>query len=250
LMFDSQHYATGHAGMEGDTVRWYLNYLWNTTGPILLLALLGAVWGIASRSREIMILSTFPVVYLLFISRFIVRNDRTLLPSLAFLFILATLAVAQLHDRATRSTRRTIRTASVAALIALLFGGVVLMSTLTVQDSLRLNTTDSRETARIWMAENLPSGAKVAIESYAPFVDPERYAVQGLFRMIDHAPEWYVERGFDYLVFSEGIFARFYAEPEKYATETAQYDAFFDRFELVRLFTDGGYEVRVYRVTP
>lgn len=250
LMFDNQHYATGHAGMEGDTVRWYLGYLWNAAGPILLLTLFGMVWGIASRSREIVILSTFPVVYLLFISRFVVRNDRTLLPSLAFLFILAALAVAQLLDRVTRSTSRAIRYTSIAALTALMLVTVVLMSTLTVQSSLRLNTVDSRETARIWIAENLPSGAKVAIESYAPFVDPERFSVQGFFRMIDQTPEWYVEQGFEYLVFSEGIFGRFYAEPEKYAAEIAQYDAFFDRFELVRLFTDGGYEVRVYRVTP
>ena len=59
-----------------------------------------------------------------------------------------------------------------------------------------------------------------------------------------------MEQGFEYLVFAEGIFGRFYAEPEKYASEIAQYDAFFERFELIRLFTDGGYEVRVYRVNP
>ena len=74
--------------------------------------------------------------------------------------------------------------------------------------------------------------------------------MQGFFRMIDRAPEWYIEEGFDYLVFSDYVFGRFYAEPDKYAAEIAQYDAFFDRFELVRVFTDGGYEVRVYRVTP
>ena len=250
LIYDSQHYATGHPGMEGDTVRWYLDYLWNTSGPILLLALVGMGWGIASRSREAVILSTFPVVYLLFISRFTVRNDRTLLPALAFLFLLAALAIYQLHGRLTRSASRAMRIASVATLAALMLVVVGLMSSLSAQDSLRLNTVDSRETARVWIAENLPSGVKVALESYAPFVDPERYSVQGFFRIIDHTPEWYVEQGFEYLVFAEGIFGRFYAEPEKYASEIAQYDAFFERFELIRLFTDGGYEVRVYRVNP
>lgn len=249
LVFDSQHYAAGHPGMEGDTVRWYLNYLWDTSGPLLLLALLGMVWGIASGSREILVLSTFPVTYLLFISRFVVRNERTLLPALAFLFILAALAVAQLFDRLARPSSRAFRYASITALVALTLVVVVLMSSLTVQSSIRLNTVDSRETARIWIAENLPEGAKVGLESYAPFTDPNVFSVQGFFQMIDHAPEWYIEQGFDYLVFSEGIFGRFYAEPDKYAAEIAQYDAFFERFELVRLFTDGGYEVRVYRVT-
>lgn len=250
LVFDSKHYAGGHPGMEGDTVRWYLNYLWDTSGPILLLALAGMVWGIASGSREVIVLSTFPVIYLLFISRFTVRNDRTLLPALAFLDILATLAVAQILDRLARPSSRAFRIASITSLTALMLVVVVLMSTLTVQSSIVLTAVDSRETSRIWIAENLPAGAMVALESYAPFTDPSVFAVQGFFRMIDHTPEWYVEQGFDYLVFSEGIFGRFYAEPDKYAAEIAQYDAFFERFEPVRLFTDGGYEVRIYRVTP
>jgi 4-amino-4-deoxy-L-arabinose transferase-like glycosyltransferase len=250
LAYDSQHYAAGHPGMEGDTVRWYLEYLWSTTGPVLLLALVGMVWGIASRSGEAVILSTFPVAYLLFISRFTVRNDRTLLPALAFLFLLAALAIYQLHGRLILSTSRAIRYTSTAALTALVLVIVVLMSSLSVQDALRLNTVDSRETARTWIVENLPPGTKVALESYAPFVDPERYSVQGFTWLISHTPEWYVEQGFEYLVFAEGMFGRFYAEPDRYATEIAQYEAFFERFELVRLFTDGGYEVRVYRVNP
>ena len=250
MVFDRQHYTTGHAGMEGDTVRWYLSYLWNTTGPIMLLSLLAMVWGIGSRSREIMILSTFPLAYLLFISRFAVRNDRTLLPALAFLFILATLAVAQLFDRFTRQPSRVFGHASTAALTTLVLAVVMLMSAQTVRHSLRLSTVDSRETGRVWLSQNLPPGAKVALESYAPYVPRGRFSVQGFGRMIYNPPEWYVEQGFDYLVFSEGIYGRFYAEPAKYGTEIAQYDAFFDRFTLVQLFADGGLEVRVYRVTP
>jgi 4-amino-4-deoxy-L-arabinose transferase-like glycosyltransferase len=250
LMFDSQHYATGHAGMEGDAVQWYLHYLWSTSGPILLLALLGLGWGIASRSRDIAILSSFPIVYLLFISRFAVRNERTLLPALAFLFILAVVAVTQLAGWVAHSRSQAVRYGSKAALTALMIVPIVLMLALTVQDALRLNTVDSRETARIWIAENLPAGANVAVESYAPFVQPERFHVQGFSEMIDHTPDWYVEQGFEYLVFGQGMYGRFYAEPEKYAAEIAQYDSFFGRFELVRLFTDGDYEVRVYRVTP
>jgi len=250
LAFNSQHYATGNAGMEGDAARWYLEYMWNTTGPVLPLALLGMVWGIASRTREVAILSVFPVLYLLFISCFVVRNDRTLLPALPFLLILAALALFQLYERATRLASQAIRTVSLTGLSALVLVAVVQMSWLSVQDSLRLNTVNSRETARVWIAENLPPGAKIAIESYAPFVDPARFAVQGFIRLIDHTPDWYVEQGFEFLVFTQGMSGRFYAEPEKYAAEIAQYDALLDRLELVRLFTDGGYNVRVYRVLP
>lgn len=66
--------------------------------------------------------------------------------------------------------------------------------------------------------------------------------------MIDYKPEWYVENGFDYLVFGQGMYGRFYKESEKYDVEVAQYDNFFNRFTPVKIFTDGGYEVRIYAV--
>jgi hypothetical protein len=66
--------------------------------------------------------------------------------------------------------------------------------------------------------------------------------------MIYHAPEWYVEKGFEYLVFSEGMYGRFYREPQRYRGEVAQYDSFFSRFPLVKTFDDSGLEVRIYRV--
>jgi hypothetical protein len=72
--------------------------------------------------------------------------------------------------------------------------------------------------------------------------------VQGFYKLTDHPAEWYAENGFEYLVFSQGMFARFYREPTKYAAEVARYEALFDASQLVRQFTDGGYEVRIYHL--
>jgi len=72
--------------------------------------------------------------------------------------------------------------------------------------------------------------------------------VQRFGRMIDHEPGWYIQQNFDYLVFSQGMYGRFYREPERYRNEISQYDNLFRQFNLVMMFTDGGYEVRVYRV--
>ena len=55
-------------------------------------------------------------------------------------------------------------------------------------------------------------------------------------------------KAIDYLVFSETMFRRFYADPVKFAADIARYEALFSTFEEVKVFTDGGYEVRVYRV--
>ena len=53
---------------------------------------------------------------------------------------------------------------------------------------------------------------------------------------------------FEYLVFSQGMYGRFYNEPEIYSSEVSQYDGFFSRFGLVKMFTDGDYEIRNYKV--
>ena len=47
----------------------------------------------------------------------------------------------------------------------------------------------------------------IAIESYAPWVDPEA-VVQGLYRLTEHPPEWFVNEGYDYVVFSQRTVGR------------------------------------------
>jgi 4-amino-4-deoxy-L-arabinose transferase-like glycosyltransferase len=248
LKFEAQHYSTGHAGMEGNTLRWYLEYMWQTAGVISVLAMLQILRGIYLRYKEIILLSTFPIVYFVFISRFIVRNDRTFLPLTPFLFLLAASFLVYLLGKANALQSKLLRQMSAFAIVGFLVVGLILPASKTITDTLRLVTPDSRETARIWMDNNLPVGAKIAIESYSPYVDPSRFHVQGFGRMIDHEPEWYIDQGFDYLVFSQGMYKRFYLEPEKYGIEISQYNDLFEQFPLVRLFTDGGYEVRVYEV--
>lgn len=248
LRFEVQHYSTGHAGMEGNTLKWYLNYMWKTGGGLYLLAFLGVLYGFVLRPKETSLLSIFPIVYFAFISRFVVRNDRTFLPMTTFLFLLAAWFLMTIFDKL-----RKVQIASLQRLFPGVFAGLVIAVlafpiSKTIADIRNLTTVNSRETARIWIDNNLPPGAKIALESYSPFVNPSRFSVQGFARIIDHEPEWYVEQGFDYLVFSQGMYGRFYHEPERYESEISQYNNFFKRFYLVKQFTDGNYEIRVYRV--
>ena len=248
LRFEARHYSTGHAGMEGNTLRWYLEYMWQTSGVIYILAVLEILRGIYLRSKEIILLSIFPIVYFAFISSFVVRNDRTFLPLTPFLFVLAASFLAYLISWASELQSKALCKLFISVIACLSFASLILPISKTLTDTIRVTTVNSRETARIWVNNNLPAGAKIAIESYSPFVDPSRFSVQGFGRMIDHEPEWYVEQGFDYLIFSQGMYGRFYREPERYESEVSQYDNLFGRFTLIKTFTDGGYEVRVYRV--
>jgi len=132
---------------------------------------------------------------------------------------------------------------AIGMLILVSFGTPFLQTT---KNAIRLTTVDSRETARIWIERNLPYGTRIAIESYAPYVDPQRFFVQGFGRLIDHPLAWYTANEFEYLVFSQGMFGRFYQEPDRYANEVSQYQELFRAFDMVKTFTDGGYEVRIY----
>jgi 4-amino-4-deoxy-L-arabinose transferase-like glycosyltransferase len=246
LQFDAQHYSTGHAGMEGNTLSWYLAYLWRVEGPVALLAVLEILRGIYARSKQTILLSTFPLVYFTFISSLVVRNDRTLLPVTPFLFLLASSLLASLLRQT--NIGRSKRKLPIFAIGALILISLTLPFLQTVKNTIRLTTVDSRETARIWIDDNLPNGARIAIESYAPYVDPQRFSVQGIGAMIHHPAEWYITNGFEYLIFGQGMFGRFYREPDRYFNEVAAYESLFRAFDMVKTFTDGGYEVRIYHV--
>jgi hypothetical protein len=45
------------------------------------------------------------------------------------------------------------------------------------------------------------------------------------------------------------MFGRFYREPDRYSRQVSQYEELFRAFEMVKTFDDGGYEIRVYRLT-
>ncbi|OQA16700.1 MAG: hypothetical protein BWY63_02664 [Chloroflexi bacterium ADurb.Bin360] len=208
----------------------------------------GIVYGAIRHPKETVLLSIFPVAYFAFISNFIVRNDRTFLPLAAFLFVLAAWFLIELPDKFRTLQPESLRKPALAILAGLALVALAQPISKTIADARSLETVNSRETARVWIDNNLPPGAKVAIESYAPFVDPSRFAVQGFVRMIENAPEWYSEQGFDYLVFSQGIYGRFYREPERYHNEKSQYDALFEYFNPVMILTDGDYEIRILSI--
>jgi hypothetical protein len=247
-LYEFRHYRTGHAGMEGNSLVWYLSYAWRIEGLVTILAVLETARAWYRCDKPAMLLSAFPLTYFAFISLFTVRNDRTFLPITPFLFVLGSAVLVRCYQQAAGLRSRWSRTAVSVLLAIILIAALGMPAILTIRFGKELNKVDSRETARIWIEENLPPEARVALESYAPFVEPNRFLVQGIGKMIDHEPDWYVAEGFEYLVFSQGMFGRFFTEPGKYALEVAAYQRFFETFELARRFTDGGYEVRIYRV--
>jgi 4-amino-4-deoxy-L-arabinose transferase-like glycosyltransferase len=250
LRYEAHHYSSGHPGEEGNTLEWYLTYMRDTAGGLYLLSAMGIIYGFFVHPRETALLSIFPVAYFLFINGFIVRNDRTFLPIISFLFLLAAWFVVNLFDKIKTMPASSLRNTFFVAAACLAIAAVAQPLSRTVIDAYRLTTANSREAARVWIDSNLLPGSKIAIESYAPFVDPSSFRVQGFGKMIYHDPEWYVEQGFNYLVFSEVMYGRFYEEPGRYSNEVFRYNSLFSRFHPVRAFGKNGNEVRVYQIIP
>lgn len=248
LQFEGRHYSTGHAGMEGEPLKYYLKWLWQVEGPISVLSVLEIVRGIYVRSKKILVLSVFPLVYFPFICSFTVRNDRTLMPMTPFLFLLASSLLVVLLKRAS-SFRANQFLLSGFLIIAVILTFLFTPLTQTVKGDIKFSHKDSREISRIWINQNLPRGSRIAIEAYSPFVDPKLFVVEGTGAMINHPPDWYKKEKFDYLVFGQNMFGRYYNDKGIYYKQIEKYEELFRKFTLVKDFKDGGYEVKIYKVT-
>jgi 4-amino-4-deoxy-L-arabinose transferase-like glycosyltransferase len=246
---DFRHYAGGHAGMEGNVPGWYLQELWLGAGIAAALACAQMVIAARERLAASIVLAVFTIVYVLFICQFPVRNDRTLLPIIPCVLLLATMcgmrlaAWPVLRQHVSPSMRN-------ALLVALAIGSSAMPLMRTIRQGVQLTTIDSRTTAREWINTQLPLHSIVAVESYAPFVDPGRFRIVQQERAIDKPIQWYLDQGVDYIVLSQGMFGRYFGNQQLYPVETAYYVQLMNSLKLVKRFTDGGYEVLVYGTSP
>jgi 4-amino-4-deoxy-L-arabinose transferase-like glycosyltransferase len=254
VKFQSHHYSTGHAGFEGDSLRWYLNYLWRVEGLVVLVGVFQVLLGTLQRHKYTLLLAVFPVLYFPFICGYVVRNFQTVLPITPFVLMLA--AVCLVKNWAIIQTPQPKKVLAVVAGIAVLSLVIVPPFVTTLKNRF---VRDNRESARLFLEGFLPKGTRFALESYAPFLDPERYMVKGFTRLIDQPPIWYKGQGFQYLVSSQAMYGRFFLNPQRYRGEVFRYEELFRSFELIKSFPagdfdklihmGGGYEIRIYRVS-
>lgn len=247
LLGEYLHYAGGHAGMEGNSAQWYLSYLLTSEGPIYVFVLVAIVYAFWAGQRQMILVSMFSLLYLGLIVHFPVRNDRTLFPALAFMAILLCQLLSEALSWLGRQ-RRAVAVIGGSLLLALVCSSSAVAARSNGQWIRMLTVTDSRTTAVPWIEENLPAGAKIGVEAYAPFISPAHFEVVDIDKLIDHSLEWYRAEGFDYVVISEWEFGLYLYDSANYPQEAAQYEALFEALVPVKVFQDGGYEVRIYRV--
>jgi 4-amino-4-deoxy-L-arabinose transferase-like glycosyltransferase len=242
LRHQATHYTTGHLGMEGAAPLYYALSLLEHEGFVFPLALAAAVLAVLRRSKPLLLVVGLVVPYLLIIGSIQVRNERTLVPIIPLLFVLAAEAVRWFfaHERAVALAHRPALRFIVCAAL------VVWPLSVSMYQSARATSLDSRQTARKWIVKKLPRRARVAVDAYSVYVDPRRYKVKG-FYSIATSPAKDLDRHFDYLVLSHAYRNRYVMHPRRYATELRRYERRLRHFELIKRFGDGGYRIEIYR---
>ena len=240
-----QDYATGWPGQEGDVIQWYIVYLEKHEGLVVLAAISGIVFAFLKRNKIILIPAIFSVIYFAFISSFQIRNEQTILPLIPILHILGGTAISLLlvHFQTTLQNPRVRLAFLGLALLAIL---IPLMQTIPRAVSVIL--PDSRETSRLWINENIPPGSVIALEAFSPYIDPNIYQVLPTNQWMPLSIQMYKDLSVDYLVFSEDMFGRYYKNPKLYHRNILVYEELFKQLEPVKIFNDGGYEVRIYHM--
>ncbi|HEX2130050.1 MAG TPA: glycosyltransferase family 39 protein [Actinophytocola sp.] len=218
LEFERQHYATGHDGMEGDTVSYYVDLLVSREGVLVAAALAGLLTvALVLRDRwpVAVILLAFPVVYGVSIAMQTVRNDRTAMLLLAPLAVLPALVVERLKGR--------VLVTAGAGLAAL---AVAVATTWPAP-----GPTTWRQ-ARDWLDER--PGTTLLVEAYSPYPDPDRHRIIGRTRLIDGT----IPPGTDYVVAAETMYGRYLTGA--YPAAEAAYDRLFRQHREVARFTGNG----------
>jgi len=243
LLSETRHYAVeGHEGMEGGAPIWYLRYFALFEGPVLLLA----AWRIIRRRNEpaTALAAVFPMIYIVAICMIPVRNARTALPALPFLFLLAGWTTASLGRAIAQAPGPRIR--RIAAVCALVGGLAALPLARSISFDVNLVNGDGRLAAARWIARNLPPNSGISVEGYGPFVSPYIYQVYPVHTIADYPPSHFRQKGIRFLVMGETMIARFRAYPEENAERLKRYAALETEYMELGRFNQGGYEVRVY----
>ena len=262
----------GWLGFENAGNGFWFNVTPNLTGAVgvvlVVLAVAGLAWALWRRTPLDLLLAPYVVVYFVYIGTWKELADRYLLPIVPLLLLLAARVCVELVALTPPRTRR-VAVLAAAGVLAVAF-------VVPLRDSIAydrtLSGTDTRELAREWIQQNVPTGSLIAVENYGPPLVREdvldHYAAAGLdpaayrlLRLKLPAPETrdrvrdlrrLRREGVEYVVTSSRVRDRVLAAPEEYPTIVDFYEALATQGELVREFRPGpgetGPALELYRL--
>lgn len=198
----------------------YLKTLWYGLGVVMMgLSGMGLVGqssrAFRNRDRVSCLLLVFPVVY--FATMGMTRHyfARYALPLLPFAAVFAANAIREIAQWLSRSDRRV----GLGAASILIVATSAQPLAYSIRHDVLLTRTDTRTLAKAWMEQNIPAGARIAVDwpTHGPPLSTPTVSVPASVRSYDvtlvggmglseHSIAWYRERGFDYLIASSFIY--------------------------------------------
>ena len=262
----------GWLGFENVGNGFWYNVTPNLTGAVgVVLVLLGAAglgWALWRRTRLDVMVAPYAIAYFVYIGTWKELADRYLLVIVPLLILLAArscVEVTELWPRRRRIVVPLVAVVLVAAAVPPLASSIAYDRT--------LSGADTREVAREWIQDNVPPGARIAVENYGPplvrqdvlhhyraaGLDPVAYRLLRLKLPAPGAPERsrdldrLRERGIEYVVVSSRIRERVLAAPEVYPTIVDFYRRLDAETVLVKEFRPGpgerGPVLSLYRIS-
>jgi len=247
--FERTHMSQGHFGIDPNHTAWtYLNDLGNNLGILLILCFLWGCFQISKTYRQHHLpLIIFGALYLALISTWAMGAAHYLLPIFPILTIITAMGIQDLCERIKQPTRIQIPIMAVLILSA---------SIPTVQNLAQNSKPDTREKKKIWIEQNVPSGALIVFEHYTPDLSQNNYHLLRL-PMDTIQPEivapfydihWYTD--FDYIITSGGVAERYQKDPEKFNPQIQFYSDLQNHWQTIATFSGdkfSGPDIHIYK---
>jgi 4-amino-4-deoxy-L-arabinose transferase-like glycosyltransferase len=198
------------------------------------------------------------LLYYAFMSPSAIAGQRYVLPLYPVLMLFAAGGIALLLDKLVGGRRKPsgeIREAprepvatTVAALLFVAAAAVPAWHAVSTTRLLALR--DTRLVARDWIIDNMPQGAHLAREYYAPsFHTSDGFAVSQPFSLTEHSLETYCTENVQYLILSSLNSARYFeSDTDRFAAQRAWYGRLDDRTRVVERF-DGVGDLELHHPT-
>jgi 4-amino-4-deoxy-L-arabinose transferase-like glycosyltransferase len=236
---EMEHYATGHLGVTGNSMVWYLSYMWQDNPALLLLGIPGLVAALWRHKRTAVPMAVAAVAYYGLIGNQAVHFDRNVLPVMLLLMAGAATMIEVLGGWLPRRIREWGgRTLGFSPAIALLVALPLIPSLRMLPAFLQAPQPSGKAEAQAWFDRAIASPStdqllrplKIAAESYTVYLDPQRYDVRYYSTITDQEGglTGFKALKYDAVILGSGMFGRFYKDPDIYAEQVRIYDAFFD----------------------
>jgi hypothetical protein len=241
-------YNAPGAAPAGASWVWHLRYLLTTAnGIVVVLGAAGLLLSLRVWGRRGLLPAAFALLYWLAVAGQARREARMWLPTAPLLAIWSALFLD--YVLAWLAARRPGRIGRLLPITPLLV--VLLLAVPAARHSILFGRDDVRTIAQQWVEASVPAGTPVAVDYFAPNLDPARWPVTKTFRLSEQPWSYYQEQGIRYAIISEAI-----SDPgQMTAAQRARQDEFTAAGCLVEtisgpFLSNGGMRMWVYQAPP